>query len=51
MAFKNSVSRDLRSTFVDSINVFDCHLSKVFIEYRPTENVAKQSETRAARNL
>ena len=26
-------------TFVDSINVFDCHLSDVFIEY--TEIVAK----------
>ena len=32
---------DLRSTFVDSINVFDCHLSEVFIEYRPTEYEAK----------
>ena len=37
----NSVSKDLRSTFVDSINVFDCRLSEVFIEYRPTEYVAK----------
>ena len=27
---------DLRSTFVDSIIVFDCRLSEVFIEYRPT---------------
>ena len=35
-------------TFVDSINVFDCHLSDVFIEY--TEIVAKKSETRASRN-
>ena len=28
-------------TFVDSINVFDCHLSDVFIEY--TEIVAKKN--------
>ena len=41
MAIKNSVSNDLRSTFVDSINVLDCRLSEVFIEYRPTEFVAK----------
>ena len=27
--------------FVDSINVFDCRLSEVFIEYRPTEHIAK----------
>ena len=40
-AIKNSVFNDLRSTFVESINVFDCRLSKVFIEYRPTEYVAK----------
>ena len=38
---KNSVSNDLRSTFVDSINVFDCRLSEVLIEYRPTECIAK----------
>ena len=37
----NSVSKDLRSIFVDSIKVFDCGLSEVFIEYRPTEYVAK----------
>ena len=29
MAIKNSVSNDVLSTFVDSINVFDCHLSGV----------------------
>ena len=34
-------SNDLRSTSVDSINVFDCHISERFIEYRPTEYVAK----------
>ena len=31
----------LRSIFLDSINVFDCRLSVVFIEYRPTKYVAK----------
>ena len=31
-AIEISVSNDLRSTFVDSINVFDCRLSEVFIE-------------------
>ena len=31
----------LGSTFVDSINFFNCRLSEVFIEYRPTEYVAK----------
>ena len=31
-ATQNSVSNDLRSTFVDSFNVFDCRLSEVFIE-------------------
>ena len=41
MAIKNSVSNDLRSTFVDSNNVFDFRLSEVFIEYRPTEHLAK----------
>ena len=41
MAIKNSVSFDLRSTFVDGIIVFDCHLCEVFIEYRPTEYIAK----------
>ena len=35
-------------TFVDSINVFDCHLSDVFIDY--IEIIAKQSKTRATRN-
>ena len=29
MAIKNSVSNDLLSTFVDSINVLDCQLSGV----------------------
>ena len=41
MAIKNSVSNDLRSTFLDSINIFDCRLSEVFIKYLPTEYVAK----------
>ena len=41
MAIKNSVSNDLRSMFADSINVFDCRISEVFIEYRPTEYVAR----------
>ena len=36
-----TVSNNLRSMFVDSNNVFDCRLSEVFIEYRPTEYVAK----------
>ena len=36
MAIKNSVSNDFLSMFVDSINVFHCHLSSVFkvIPYR-----------------
>ena len=38
---QNTVSNDLRSMFVDSINVFHCHLSEVFIVYRPTEYIAK----------
>ena len=29
MDIENSVSNDLLSTFVDSINVFDCHLTDV----------------------
>ena len=40
-AIKNSVSNDLRFMFVDSINVFDCRISEVFIEYRPTEYIAR----------
>ena len=32
MAIKNSVSNDFCSTFVDSINVFDCHLSSVYLD-------------------
>ena len=39
MAMERSVSNDLRSTFVDSINIFNCPLSGVFIEH--TEYVAK----------
>ena len=38
---QNSVSSDLRSTFVDCINVFDCRISEAFIEYRPTEYIAR----------
>ena len=38
---KNSVSNDLRSMFVDSINVFDCRISELFIEYRPVEYIAR----------
>ena len=38
-AIENSDSNDLRSTFVDSINLFDCRLSEVFIEN--TEYVVK----------
>ena len=30
-AFKNSVSNNFWSTFVDSINIFDCHLSGVIM--------------------
>ena len=37
-AIKNTVSNDPRYTFVvSSINVSDCRLSEVLIEYRPTE--------------
>ena len=32
MAIKNSVSNDFLSTFINSINVFDCHLSGVSLE-------------------
>ena len=35
------LSKDLRSMFVDSINVFNCRISEVFIEYRPTEYIAR----------
>ena len=35
-----TVPNDLKSTFVDSINVFDCRISEVFIEYWPTEYIA-----------
>ena len=38
-AIENYVSGDLRSMFVDSINIFDCRLSEVFIEN--TEYVVK----------
>ena len=36
MAIENSVSNNFWSTFVDSIKVFDCRLSGVFIacEYK-----------------
>ena len=34
---------DLRSTFVDSIVVFDCPLCEVFIEYRPTVNISQNN--------
>ena len=39
IAMEKSVFNEPRSTFIDSINVFDCHLSSVFIEYN--EYVAK----------
>ena len=29
MTFENSVSNDVLSTFIDSVNVFDCRLSGV----------------------
>ena len=32
MAIENSVSNDFISTFVDSINIFDCHLPAVYSE-------------------
>ena len=32
MAIKNSVSNYFLSTFLDSINVFDCHLSGVYMQ-------------------
>ena len=31
MTIENSVSIDFLSTFIDSIDVFDCHLSGVII--------------------
>ena len=31
MAIENSVSNDFLSTFVDSVNVFDCRLPSVYI--------------------
>ena len=34
MAIKNSVSNNFLSTFVDSINVFNCHLSSVLFPSR-----------------
>ena len=40
MEIKNSVSNDFRSTFVDSINVFDCCLYDVIILYRKRGLVA-----------
>ena len=39
MAIENSVSNYLRSTFINGINIFDCRLSEVFIDY--TECVVK----------
>ena len=39
---------DLRSTFFDSINVFDCRLFEVFIEY--TEYVVKTIRNKGYRN-
>ena len=33
MAIENSVSNDFLSTFIDSINVFDCHLSSVVLTW------------------
>ena len=50
MAIKNSVSNDFRYTFVDSIIVFDCHICEVFIEYRPTEYIAKTIRNKATMN-
>ena len=32
MAIKNSVSNNFLSTFVDSIDIFDCHLPGVFMD-------------------
>ena len=34
MAIKNSVSNDFLSTFVDSINIFNCHLSSVIFFFK-----------------
>ena len=34
MSIKNSVSNNFLSTFVDSINIFDCYLSGVNTEDR-----------------
>ena len=46
MAIKNTyVSSDFLSMFIDSINVYDCRLSGVFITKLKTQQ--GQSETRA----
>ena len=45
-AIKNSVSNDLRSTFVDSNIVVNCRLCEVFIKYRPSEYIAITTATR-----
>ena len=45
---ENSVSNNLRSTFFDCINVFDCRLFEVFIEY--TEYVVKTIRNKGYRN-
>ena len=49
-AVENSVSSDLESTFVDSINVFDCILSEMFNYIGLLNTYPKQSETMATRN-
>ena len=33
MAIENSVSNDFLSTFIDSINIFDCRLSGVYFVF------------------
>ena len=48
-AIKNSVFNDLRSTFVDSINIFDCHL-KCLLNTGLLNTQPNQSKTMATRN-
>ena len=40
MTIESSVSNDFLSTFIDSINIFHCHLSSVFvISFRVCESI------------
>ena len=50
MAVESSVSSDPGSTFLDSINVFDCRYLKCLFNIGLLNTKQKQSETRATRN-